>query len=670
MFVSQDPTTKTALRAAQPAIPSTSAARADQDDLRLYAAVIQQSSEAVIITDADLDAPGPRIVFVNPAFCAMTGYSKEELIGQNPRILQGPATNQAVLGQLRAALDQGKPFVGANTNYCKNGTPYHVEWRITPIYDDGGKLRYFASNQRDVTARDAAEQELRASEARFRDLATNSPDFIYIIDIGERTPVYFSRTTFLGYTTAEMSESSFMMQVTHTDDVAPAFASWQRVVASPPGSTTMIEYRLHSKAGQWEWVESRGTVLSASAEGKPLQVLMTLRIITERKQLEAQFLQAQKMESIGRLAGGVAHDFNNLLTAILGYTDILLDAAKPDSDTYADVSEIQRAAQRATTLTRQLTAFARRQQIELHPLSVNALILDMTNLIRRVIGEDIELVLVPTAEPAVMQADAGRIEQVILNLAVNARDAMPRGGKLTIRIEYLTGSAQPMIDLAVGPYIDIQISDTGIGMDEQTQQHLFEPFFTTKAPGAGTGLGLATCYGIVRQHNGHIWASSQLGIGTTFHIVLPILDHHAKIKPSEPARSSIIGGTERILLVEDEPAVRLLAARILQKLGYTVLEASDGLEALAVFNTAAANVDLLLTDVVMPQMGGLALVEELQKKAGSQRVLLMSGYTETNMTVADNTARLHFLQKPFTPQTLAQAVRSALDHQPLLMQAV
>jgi CheY-like chemotaxis protein len=372
------------------------------------------------------------------------------------------------------------------------------------------------------------------------------------------------------------------------------------------------------------------------------------------------------MEGIGRLAGGVAHDFNNLLTVMTGYGEMARETLSPTDPAREDLGELLKAAERATDLTRQLLAFARKQAIEPRILNLNELILDMGRLLRRLIGEDIELVTHPAPDLGQAKVDRGQIEQVVVNLAINARDAMPDGGKLTIETKNATLDdlyAQRHLEVSAGDYVLLAISDTGVGMDAEVQSHLFEPFFTTKAAGKGTGLGLATCYGIVKQHGGSIGVYSEVGHGTTFKIYLPRI-----IPPTEEIahRNEINGllrGVETVLLVEDEVAVRALAARVLRAQGYTVLEAANGDEALALAqDRGETEIDLLLTDVIMPQIGGRELAARLAMLIPTVKILYMSGYTDDAIV---HHGRLEpgtvFLHKPFSPAALARKVREVLD---------
>jgi len=380
----------------------------------------------------------------------------------------------------------------------------------------------------------------------------------------------------------------------------------------------------------------------------------TVQDITDRRRLEEQLLQSQKMEAIGRLAGGVAHDFNNLLTAIIGYADLLARRVQGTPRLEHNVAEILEAAERAAGLTRQLLAFSRKQVLQPRVLSLNATVSEMENMLRRLIGEDIQLLTRLDAGLGQVRADPTQIEQVILNLAVNARDAMPRGGTLTVE----TGNA----DLEEGRFVMLAVSDTGVGMDAETRSRVFEPFFTTKEPGKGTGLGLAMVYGIVAQSGGTIRVSSEPGQGTTFRVRLPRVDEEVAVEGPRGAETPADGGTETVLVAEDEDGVRGLICEILQGLGYHVLEAPRPEAAIHTLAEGGPRVHLLLTDVVMPGMDGRQLAERLTALQPGLRVLYMSGYTGEAIAehgVLDQGTQL--LQKPFTPDALARKVREVLD---------
>jgi signal transduction histidine kinase/ActR/RegA family two-component response regulator len=403
----------------------------------------------------------------------------------------------------------------------------------------------------------------------------------------------------------------------------------------------------------------------AIAEGPPLAVGMFVAETTERRGLEAQLQQAQRMEAVGQLAGGIAHDFNNLLTVITSYGAMVMADLPHESPHASDVQEILNAANRASSLTRQLLAFSRRQVLQPNVLDLNALTSNLEKMLRRLLREDIQLVTRFDPEIALVNADAGQIEQVILNLMVNARDAMPRGGRIAIATSNVTlgeGYAPMHANATPGPYVLLTVSDTGKGMDKATQAHIFEPFFTTKPVGQGTGLGLSTVYGIVKQSGGYVWVYSEIDRGTTFKVYLPAVSGAPKsAEPERDQHAQMPPTPERILLVEDEPNVRRIARRILERNGYTVLEASNGAEALRVLERRQEPIALVLTDLVMPEMGGRELASKLRIVSPTSRVLFMSGYTEDavlRQSVMEPGAI--FLDKPFTFDTLIRKVREAL----------
>jgi two-component system, cell cycle sensor histidine kinase and response regulator CckA len=411
-------------------------------------------------------------------------------------------------------------------------------------------------------------------------------------------------------------------------------------------------------------VEAR--VRSFHMDGHAFTIAIS-RDITEHKQLEAQFIQAQKMEAIGRLAGSVAHDFNNLLTAISGFGNFIKGALLPGDPKMDDIEEILSAADRASNLTRQLIAFSRRQVISPRVFDLNELVANMNKILRRLIREDIEFVLIPSGEPLLIKADPGMMEQVIINLVINARDAMPNGGRLSLEtsgIELDENYAHLLLDARPGKCALLIISDSGCGMTDEVKKFIFEPFFTTKEASKGTGLGLATVYGIVKQHNGNIWVYSEPGQGTTFKIYIPLAHEKEEGPPHVYEVSTLPHGKETILVAEDAQAVRSIAVLILKELGYQILEAENGSEALKISQDYPEPIHLLLTDVVMPLMNGKVLAENLRVERPDAKVLFVSGYTDDHILsrgiLEHGTA---FLQKPFTAISLAHKVREVLDRQ-------
>ncbi len=415
------------------------------------------------------------------------------------------------------------------------------------------------------------------------------------------------------------------------------------------------------------------SLANASGDYTPREMDVVLRVADlyamaiQRKRLEEQLLQAQKMEAVGRLAGGIAHDFNNHLTAITGYSELVLNELGDANPLRADVVQIHQAAARSASLTRQLLAFSRRQVLELQRLDLNLVVEGMVPMLRRLIREDVRLIVEPQPEPCEVDADPGQLAQMVMNLVVNARDALPEGGQIVIRIQHVSADERPMMHRDILPpdeYVALSVIDNGIGMDENTRAHLFEPFFTTKPTGKGTGLGLATVYGIVKQNGGYIFADSEPEHGSTFVVYLPRARRSAPAS-NEPAAAAAesLRGSETVLIVEDEDAVRILARRVLQRHGYTILEARDAVEALGLWSQYAERIHLLLADLVIPGgINGRALAERLQRECGALRVLYMSGYTED--IVAHHGVLepgIHFIAKPFTSSGLARKVRHVLD---------
>jgi two-component system, cell cycle sensor histidine kinase and response regulator CckA len=402
--------------------------------------------------------------------------------------------------------------------------------------------------------------------------------------------------------------------------------------------------------------------------GELAGAVIVARDVTERRKLEQQLQQAQRLDTVGRLAGGIAHDFNNLLTAILSSAAMARDALPTDHDVQADLADVQLAGERATQLTKQLLAFARRQPVSQQPIELNDRVATMERMLSRLVGPEIMLRVSLGDSLWPVRADGPQLEQVLVNVVVNARDAMPSGGRLTIRTSNRTvadGAVLLPRPMPAGDYVEIVVTDTGVGMDAETLAHVFEPFYTTKPVGQGTGLGLAMCYGIIRQHHGVIWIDSAPGRGSSVYILLPRYDG---VLPSRAERRKIdtpvgsSGGTETVLLVEDEPQVRAVAARALRSAGYRVLESTNGRDGLQVARRERDAIDLIVSDVVMPEMGGKEMVELARQFLPSAAVLFVSGYTAGNFPsqAEDPVARV-FLQKPFTPQELLEKVRAVLD---------
>ncbi len=549
-----------------------------------------------------------------------------------------------------------------------NGRYYDLH--DTPIRDSSGRLLKLEVGH-DITELKRIEednakayQELRRSEARYRSLVENLDDVVFTLDAEQRLTFVSSAARKYGYSPEELIGRPFGLFL-HPEDLPAANEAFARALA---GAGAPTEFRLIDKEGRPRHTRS---VSRAEVEhGQTLGVRGVLVDLTKQRQTEEQLRLAQKMEAVGRLAGGVAHDFNNLLTVINSYTDLVLGSVKPNSPSHAELVEVRRAGERAEALTRQLLAFSRRQVLQPELVDLNGLVAATEKMLGRVIGEDIELTVELSTERGVVRVDPGQIEQVIMNLAVNARDAMPRGGKLLIEtaaIELGDDEARQRLALSPGPYVVLSVSDTGTGIDDETKARIFEPFFTTKHPDKGTGLGLATVYGIVQQSGGAIFVYSEVGVGTTFKVYLP-REQGATAAVRTSARRPVIlpaTGGEVVLVVEDNDSVRTLTRRILSLAGYTVLTAADGEEAIRLSEDAARKVDLLVTDVVMPGCDGRELASRLRGTWPELRVLYMSGYTDH--AIVEHHALepdAHFLAKPFSAEALSTRAREALSAPP------
>jgi two-component system cell cycle sensor histidine kinase/response regulator CckA len=429
------------------------------------------------------------------------------------------------------------------------------------------------------------------------------------------------------------------------------------------GTDYEVEFRALWPDGSARWNAGQARMVRDS-DGTPMRLLGIGTDISERKSLEAQFRQAQKMEAVGLLAGGVAHDFNNLLTAILGYSTFVIDTFGPQDRRRADMEEVLKAGQRAAVLTRQLLAFSRKQVLQPTSVDLNALVMGIRQMLARLIGETVDLVPILAPDLGTVRADAGQLEQVLMNLVLNARDAMPSGGRLAVETANVELDASFMQDVTIHPgsYVLLAVSDNGIGMNEATKQRLFEPFFTTKEHGKGTGLGLATVYGIVKQTGGYIWVYSEPGKGATFKIYLPRVSGDGKVPDAVVVEEEMPAGTETVLLVEDEQAVRLLTRRILERAGYRVFDAANAEQAEALFERHGSVFNLLVTDVIMPGASGPRLFERLARQRPDLKVLYVSGYTgDTIVHQGELAPGVEFLRKPFTADALNRRVREVLD---------
>ncbi len=604
-----------------------------------------------------------RVTSWNQQAESMFGWAEREVLGQRlADIIVPHAHREAHAAGLRRFLATGEgPILNQRIELNalrRDGTEFPVELAVAPVRVGSSWL--FSAFVRDITGRRAADEALRVSEQKFGSAFQAHPSPMAIATLADArwVDVNESLLRLFGMNRAEtVGRSGYELGIWRRDELRVQMLAQLRA----GGVFRDVEVEWLTRSG-----EVRSGLLSAEViafAGEP-HFLLHFQDITERKQLEVQLRQAQKMEAIGRLAGGVAHDFNNVLTAIFGYVDILREELPADSTAQRDLAEVRKASERAASLTKQLLAFSRQQVLEPMVLEPTALIEDFEKMLHRLIGEDVELRLSLARDTGNVLADPGQLQQVLMNLAVNARDAMPTGGKLileTANAELSEQYAELHQPVVPGRYVMLAVSDTGTGMTPETRARIFEPFFTTKEKGKGTGLGLSTVYGIVKQSGGYVWVYSELGRGTTFKIYLPRVD--AAPDTLLPAREPVtVAGTETILLAEDDAVLRPLAKGLLEKLGYTVLDAADAVEALEAARQYTEVIHLLLTDVVMPGASGRELARRLESHRPDVKVLYVSGYTDDAIVHHGMLEPgLNFLQKPFTPAALARKVREVLD---------
>jgi PAS domain S-box-containing protein len=590
---------------------------------------------------------------VNDAATVAYGYTRDEFFSMTIEDIRPPGDVEAVREEAEAS--RGLNHAGVWRHLRKNGEQLDVHVTSNDHEFAGRPARVVLA--RDVTEQLRAERELLRSETRYRELFENANDLIATVDLDTRlTAVNRRFAERLGYTSEELVGRSLF-------DLVPP--EWHGELtdaraAKYDGSdmATVYEHELLARDGRRIPVEVSSRVIAQ--DGRPVGIQAICRDITERRSLEDQLRQAQRLEAIGRLAGGIAHDFNNLLTVISGYADALLDEGM--SEGQSELREIAAAADRATALTRQLLAFSRRQVLRPHVLSINGVVENLTPMLGRLIGEDVELEMSLDPQARNVLADPSQIEQVIVNLVVNARDAMPDGGQLTIETNSVYLDADYVThhtEATQGPHTVLAVTDTGMGMDAETMARVFEPFFTTKPVGEGTGLGLASVYGIVKQSGGSIWVYSEPGHGTTFKVYLPVASATADVTPAvkEPAAPT---GTEMVLVVEDEPSLRALVAQMLESKGYTVVAAETTEEAVELAQSEL--VDLVLTDLVMPRISGRELASRVREIRPDARVLFMSGYADEAVARQGTLeAGSAFIEKPFSANDLARSVREVLD---------
>jgi two-component system, cell cycle sensor histidine kinase and response regulator CckA len=605
-----------------------------------------------------------RWISANPALARILGYeSPQELIDNgvdlSSQVYVDPQRREHLIHLAR----QGRIISEFEVQlYRRDGATIWVSINARPIFDEAGQPVVLEGAVQNVTERKAAEAALRESETRHRTLVENSPIGIAsydlrgnIVDLNAALPRITDEPSLEATKAINLFEFPPLVAAGVSEALIRCVTSGEIVVGEFPYRSEWgkdLHLRLHL-APIW------------SPDGNVVGGQALVEDISESKRLEEQLRQSAKMEAIGRLAGGIAHDFNNLLTAILGYSGLLIQQIPHDSPQREQVAQISRAAERAAVLIRHLLAFSRKQILDTRPLNLGDTVAGFKNMLRRIIGEDIELITDVAEDLGNVLADCSQVEQILMNLAVNARDAMPFGGALIMEarnVELDENYASERLDAIPGPYVMLSVSDNGSGMDAETCSRIFEPFFTTKAQRGGTGLGMATVYGIVKQHRGHIAVYSHPGQGTTFKVYFPRVDMPAAPVIQHPEATPPHRGEETVLLVEDEEIVRNLTSEALSMLGYTVLQAGDGEEALEVCRRHQGEIQLLLTDVVLPQMDGRTLYEAVSRLRSGMKVLYVSGYAETFVVQHGVLSEgVHFLHKPFTVDRLAAKVAEVLS---------
>jgi two-component system cell cycle sensor histidine kinase/response regulator CckA len=597
---------------------------------------------------------------VNGTAIQRYGYGRDEFLAMTIKDIRPAEDVERLLtgvGQPRGAWKDA----GHWRHRLKSGQIIDVDITSHTITFDGQPAALVVAQ--DITERKKAVEALRTAEERTRFALQGANVGIWDMDYTTGL-LQWSETLESHY---GLQPGTFggtfkaFVECIHPDDRAALLETVGKALNS--GGDFSVDNRSVWPDGTVRWLRGTGRVF-LGASGEPVRAVGISLDVTERRSLEAQFQQAQKMEAVGRLAGGVAHDFNNLLTAILGYCELLLADVGQDDPRAADIREIQKAGTRAAGLTRQLLAFSRKQLIEPSRLDLNAVVAGIRGMLGRLIGEDVKIVVALAPDLAPVLADRGQVEQVIMNLAVNARDAMPKGGTLTIdtaNVELDEHYVATHLDVRPGPYVVLTITDTGTGMTPAVRARLFEPFFTTKEPGKGTGLGLATVYGVVARSGGSVGVYSEVGKGTSFKVYLPRADADEVVVETPPPIARPAAGARTVLVVEDEEGLRELAKRLLQRQGYSVLIAADATEALRLFE-ANPTIDLLLTDVVMPGASGPELTRQLVEQRPDLRVIYMSGYTEEAI-VQHGVLKpgIAFLHKPFTSRTLDEKIRQVLE---------
>jgi PAS domain S-box-containing protein len=755
-----------------------------EEELRLVNSAMQQTRESIMITDAELDLPGPRIIFVNPAFTRMTGYMAEETIGKTPRILQGPNTDKAILRRLRQKLKCGEFFEGETINYRKDGTEYLQEWKVSPLRDDSENITHYLAVQRDITERKLAESALRGSEDRYRTLFTSIDEGFCVIEVIfdkrkkpvdyrflEVNPTFEKQTRLIGVvgkrirelvpdieshrieiygkvaltgesirfvneaklmpgrwfnvyacrvggaesrkvaiifddiTERKRVEQQIAEQAALLDNARDAILvrdlegkivywnngaervyGWKRSEAvgqemekllyADPKKFKEVN-RLTISLSEWHGeikhltrdrreliVEARCTLIRDN-QGNPKSVLAINTDITEKKKIEAQLMRSQRMESIGTLAGGIAHDLNNILAPIMMSIQVLKGKTF-DAQAQSILDTIEASTSRGADVVRKVLSFARGLEGERIEIKPQQLLKEFAGIIKDTFPKDIRLQFSIPNNIWVILGDPTQMHQILLNLCVNARDAMPQGGTLNISLENCVLDEHLAImnlEAKTGRYVQISVADSGSGMTQEVLDKIFEPFFTTKEVGKGTGLGMSTVMAIAKSHKGFVNVDSEPGKGTTFRVFLPALKMSRRMAKLPPAKAGLPRGNgETILVVDDEASIRSVTKNALNVFGYQVLTAANGAEAITIYSEHKNKIAVVLTDMAMPVMNGAAVVQALMKINPKVKIIVVSGlHAKNNLTKVSQAKVKSFLRKPYTAETLLKTLRAILD---------
>ncbi len=645
-----------------------------------FLALIENSTDLIVVL-----APDGTILYESPSARQILGREPQTNLNVNAFDFVHPEDRSRVIAHLKNAVPNPPSNAFIEYRYRHRNGAWCLLESVGRTVEDPTKGKVIVINSRDITESRIAESEnfrlntkIEDQRQRLNAIIANVPGIVWESTLSADNSSqfinfisdYVEKVT--GYTVEEcLSKPNFWLNIMHPEDRAHAELETASLFENK--RVSVQQFRWITKDGKVIWMETQ-MALIRDADGSVTSLRGISTDVSERKAIEEalqkseeQLRQSQKLESVGRLAGGIAHDFNNMLTAINGYSDLILRELSDSDSIRKKVLEIKKAGERSSALTHQLLAFSRRQVLQPKLIDLNKIVSEMSQMLHRLIGEDVQLNIALSEQPSWVEADPGQLSQVIMNLVVNARDALPQGGEITIKTEKVTFADEPVARYAPPteePFVLLRVIDCGTGIDEKTLKHIFEPFYTTKQSGVGTGLGLATVYGIVKQSGGYIWVNSELGKGADFRVYLPQAEEKNAGRKEKKRVEQFPHGTETILLVEDEEMVRDLTRRILELCDYNVIEARNGIEALKLAAQTDRRIDLLMTDVVMPQMNGRELSEKLREIGLPMRTLFTSGYMndrlmQNGISVED----VNFIQKPFAPDVLARKIRETLDRE-------